>query len=284
MDTERLRIRRSVLKKIPSSQATARRIDEYPYDSRAEVLVDPNCDSMALLFLAGDARRSLPIWQQRAAEGERSGRIALAMDAWTFTAGCHLTLGDFPAARAAYDRAVAMSARVNRALLPLLNLLSTRSDFIMALDLGPGAMIEIPGEKELMADQPPQLRWALVGAFAGNALILAQRNLAEPAMQLVAPVSAGLQVGAAWGFSYGVAAGDMTGALWLLNRTDYLDQLEASIRDKVLAPDFRFPLRDGRLSMARYPPCAAVMPKRRIGLRSRVRSSTRTAGDRCEPS
>ncbi len=251
MDTERLRIRRAVLKKIPSSQATARRIDEYPYDSRAEVLADPNCDSMALLFLAGDARRSLPLWQQRAAEAERTGRIALAMDSWTFTARCHLTLGDFTAARAAYDRAVAMSARVNRASLPLLNLLSTRSDFIMALDLGPGAMIEIPGEKELMADQPPQLRWALVGAFAGNALILAERNLAEPAMQLLAQVGEGLRRGAPWGFSYGVVAGDTAAALWLLDRTDHLELLEASIREKVLAPDFRFPGRNGQLSMAR---------------------------------
>ena len=206
---------------------------------------------MALLFLAGDARRSLPIWQQRAAEAERSGRIALAMDAWTFTARCHIALGDFTAARAAYDRAVAMSARVNRASLPLLNLLSVRNDFIMTLDVGPGAMSEIPGEKELMADPPPQLRWALVGAFACNALILAQRNLTEPAMQLLTQVSEGLRRGAPWGFSYGVVAGDTTAALWLLGRTDHLELLEASIRDKVLVPDFRFPMRDGRLSMAR---------------------------------
>jgi tetratricopeptide (TPR) repeat protein len=80
---------------------------------------------------------------------------------------------------------------------------------------------------------------------------MAQRGIVDPAMQLLAPVSEGLKRGAAWGFTYGVAAGDMAGALWLLNRTDYLDSLEACIREKVLAPDFRFPMRDGRLSMAR---------------------------------
>jgi tetratricopeptide (TPR) repeat protein len=91
----------------------------------------------------------------------------------------------------------------------------------------------------------------LVGAFACNALILARGNLAEPAMQLLTQVSEGLRRGAPWGFSYAVVAGDTAAALWLLGRTDHLELLEASIRDKVLAPDFRFPLRDGRLSMAR---------------------------------
>ena len=251
MDTERLRIRRAVLKQIPSAQATARRIDEYPYDSREEVLRDPNCDNIALLFLAGDCRRSLPIWQQRAADAERSGRIALAMDSWTFTARCHNTLGDFTAARAAYDRAIAMSARVNKASLPLLNLMSLRIDFMIALDAGFDEMSGIPGERALMADPPPQFRWASVAAFACNAGVMAQGNLPEPALQLLARVSEGLRRGAAWGLSYCVAACDAAHTLWLLNRTDFLDVVEPSVRDKVLVPDFRFPMRDGRLSMAR---------------------------------
>jgi class 3 adenylate cyclase/tetratricopeptide (TPR) repeat protein len=251
MDTERLRLRRAVLKKIPSEQATARRIDEYPYDSREEVIRDPNSDNIALILLAGDCRRSLPLWQQRAAEAERSGRIALALDAWAFAAHCQIALGDFTAARAAYDRAVAMSARVNRVALPLLNLVSVRFDFLIALDSGFDEMGQFPGEAELYANPPPQFRWAMVAGFASNALILAQRNLPDPALSLLERVRDGLLRGAPWGLSYGVAAGDAASTLWLLNRTDHIDVVEASVRDKVLAPDFRFPMRDGRLSMAR---------------------------------
>lgn len=70
-------------------------------------------------------------------------------------------------------------------------------------------------------------------------------------MQLLAMVPAGLIRGAAWGLSYRIAACDSASTIWLLNRTDYLDIIENSIREKVLAPDFRFPMRDGRMSMGR---------------------------------
>ena len=251
IDSQRLRQRRAVLKKIPSEQAKARRIDEYAYDSREEIIRDPNCDNIALLLLAGDCRRSLPIWQQRAADAERSGQIALALDAWAFTSRCHNALGDFTPARAAYDRAIAMAARVNHASLPLLNLFSLRGDFLIALDDRPDEIGAIPGEAELLANPPPQFRWALVAACANNAERFAHKNLIEPAVQLLATVRVGLLRGAPWGLSYSTAACDAASAIWLLNRTDHVDVIELSIREKVLVPDFRFPMRDGRLSLAR---------------------------------
>ena len=97
VDSPRLRERRRILKNISSIEAKARRIDEYPYDSRQEIIQDPHCDNVALVFLAGDSRRSLPLWQERAAEAERSGRIALTMESWAFVARCHLGLGELDA-------------------------------------------------------------------------------------------------------------------------------------------------------------------------------------------
>ncbi len=250
IDTERLRLRRAVLKQIPSEQAMARRIDEYPYDSRAEIIHDPHADNIPLLMLAGDCRRSLPIWQRRASEAERSGRLALAMDAWAFTARCHNALGDFAAARAAYDRAIAMSARVSGVSLPLLNLMSLRLDFLISLDNVEDEMPPLPGEQELMANPPPQLRWALISAFASHARLMAHRGLVEPAIQLIGNVRVGLERGAPWGITYSIAACDPAAALWVLNRTEHIELIEQSIRDKVLVPDFRFPMREGRLAMA----------------------------------
>jgi hypothetical protein len=43
---------------------------------------------------------------------------------------------------------------------------------------------------------------------------------------------------------------DAAAALWLIGRTDNLEVLESSLRQKVLGPDFRFPMRDARLSVA----------------------------------
>jgi tetratricopeptide (TPR) repeat protein len=38
---------------------------------------------------------------------------------------------------------------------------------------------------------------------------------------------------------------------WLLERPDHVQALERNLRDKMLRPDFRWPLRDARLSMGR---------------------------------
>ena len=251
IDSPRVRERRAVLKTISSEQAKSRRIDEYPYDSREEILRDPNCESIPLLLLAGDCRRSLPIWQQRAADAERSGRIAMAMDSWAFTARCHNTLGDFPAARAAYDRALAMSARVAGASLPLLNLASIRFDFLIAMDEGFTEIAPLPGEAEIFANPPPEFRWAIAAGCASTAEILARQNIAEPALQLLSRTPDALIRGAPWGFSYSVMVADAASTLWLLNRLDHIEIIESCLRDKVLKPDFRFPMRDARLSMAR---------------------------------
>ena len=102
-----------------------------------------------------------------------------------------------------------------------------------------------------MSNPPPQFRWAYAAACASVAMTMAQRGLAEPAMQMLSVVPNALVRGAPWGISYGIAAHDTVFTLWLLNRTDHLEVIEKCLRDKVLAPDFRFPMRDARLSMAR---------------------------------
>ncbi|HKN01146.1 MAG TPA: AAA family ATPase [Candidatus Binataceae bacterium] len=251
IDSERRRQRRAVLKGISSEHAKAWRIDEYPYDSREEIIRDPHCDGLALLFLAGECRRSLPLWQERAVDAERSGRLVVAMDAWAHVARCHNALGEFTEAQAAYDRAIAFSARINRPSLPLLNLISVRTDFFIALDRGAGEIVIVPGLDQLMADPLPVFKFVAAASFGTRALAMAQKNQAEPAMRALGTLQDALRRGAPWGAAYNLMACDAASTLWLLGRTEYVELIEQSIREKVLVPDFRFPMRDGRLSMAR---------------------------------
>jgi len=44
---------------------------------------------------------------------------------------------------------------------------------------------------------------------------------------------------------------DAASALWLLGRTDHIEVIERNLRDKVVAPDFRYTMFDARLSLAR---------------------------------
>jgi hypothetical protein len=51
--------------------------------------------------------------------------------------------------------------------------------------------------------------------------------------------------------NYGLVANLAAHTLWLLDRTDHIDAIEGDLLEKVVKPDFRYPMQEGRLSMAR---------------------------------
>ena len=54
----------------------------------------------------------------------------------------------------------------------------------------------------------------------------------------------------AWDANTTRAICDARNALWLIERTDHLDLVERNLREKVIEPDFRYPMFDGRHAMA----------------------------------
>jgi hypothetical protein len=228
VESQKTRERRTILKQLSSVQAKDRRIDDYPYESRQEIIDDPACDDLALVLLAGDCRRGLPRWQSLAADAERCGRIALAMESWGVVARCQIALGELVAARAAYDRSIAFAARFNRPSFALINLIAAKCDVQLALDDGWEEMPGIPNERELFKSQPSELKFAYASACASTAHCLAQQNRHGPALQLVAKVRDALLRGAPWGFTYGLTTCSAAATLWLTGSTDHLDVIESS--------------------------------------------------------
>jgi tetratricopeptide (TPR) repeat protein len=55
----------------------------------------------------------------------------------------------------------------------------------------------------------------------------------------------------AWTIAFPFVPGNAAEVLWLLERTDHVEVIEKSVRDKVLAPDFRASGTDARLALAR---------------------------------
>src|SRR5262249_30595458 len=80
------------------------------FASRAEVLAKAP-DSPWVFYTTGDFRASLRLFGKHAAETERQGRLVAAIIPWANIARCHNALGDFAAARAAYERAAALASR-----------------------------------------------------------------------------------------------------------------------------------------------------------------------------
>jgi class 3 adenylate cyclase len=250
-DSVRQRERRVILKRLPAEQLQKHGLDP-PYNSRAEVLEYPAASAFALLFFACDYRRSLPKWQQEAADAERKGRIAWAMSAWAGVARCHIGVGDLTAGLAAYDRAKTWQARADAPSLELLNVLQARQDLRMTLDENWEELMAPDSGPRLMALNPSiETHWSHSVISVTVASVLARLNMPDRAMQWLAVVPRALEIGASWAAPFNIISADATFALWFLNRSDYCAIIERAIREKILLPDFRFPMRDSRLSIAR---------------------------------
>ena len=241
----------ATLKGLPREQLRTRNFDP-PFESRAEIIRDAAPPATALFILAGDYRRSLPLLQGEAAENEKSGAIARAVRAWADLARCHNALGEFAEGRAALDRAGSLSARMmSPPALGLLSLVAAKGELLYAIDddwqqlftdAAAGAFIQAPR---------PESKWASAMINAYVSYLLAKINQPEMAMQRLSLLPAALERGAAWARTYCATACIAGATLWVLNRTDHAEVVERSIREKVVGPDFRSPMSDSRLSLAR---------------------------------
>jgi len=250
LDSPGLREWRAMLKQLPVKQIIAHGM-EPSFDSRDEVLSTPDAPPLTLTFLAGEYRRSLPAWEREAGDAERKGRVAWAMNSWANVARCHISLGDFVAGQAAYDRALALSARTIGQSLHLLSLFAVKQEMLIALNSGWEEMRLDEGAKSLINRPSVETRWAFAAICSTAAYIFARLGESAVALQWLAQIPTALEVGAPCFPLYGILACNSAFALWLMNRADHAEVIERNLREKVLVTDFRPPMRDCRLSIAR---------------------------------
>jgi class 3 adenylate cyclase/tetratricopeptide (TPR) repeat protein len=250
IDTPGDRELRKVLGQLPLTQLRAYGLEQ-PFESRLEVIQSDNATPIALLFLAGEIRGSLPVWRREAAEAEQQGRIVWAMTSWASVARCHIALGEFTAGQAAFDRAWALSNRSAGPSPWLLNLLSAQQDLRMALDDGWEEVLSDPRIISLMQQPTTENQWASAPIRAAGSYLFSRINQPDLALQRYLSLLPAIKGGAGWTYVYGGMACDAASVLWFLNRTDSIEVVEENLREKVVAPDFRYPMRDSRLSLAR---------------------------------
>jgi len=125
-----------------------------------------------IFYSAGDFHLSLRRFTERAREMERHGRLAETIIPWANIARCHNALGDFAAARAAYERATALTARLTGLLPQLVLVLGARWEMCGALDEGLEEMAAAGAE--VLGRGVIDNRWAEAVARAAMALIAAR--------------------------------------------------------------------------------------------------------------
>src|SRR5439155_16788482 len=87
--------------------------------------------------------------------------------------------------------------------------------------------------------------------MVSKARIHARMGRTEKALGRLAAVIPAVERAPAWAPNYVPMVSDAAETLWLVGRTDHIATIEHNLREKVLATDFRYPMRDGRLALAR---------------------------------
>src|SRR5207245_31942 len=97
----------------------------------------------------------------------------------------------------------------------------------------------------------PAFGWALGFVYAGSSRIAALQGQDDEALRLVSLLVPWLERAPAWTISFPILAAHAAETLWLLERLDHAAVVERALRDKVVTPDFRSPMVDGRLALGR---------------------------------
>lgn len=187
-----------------------------------------------------------------AEEGERAlaqGQLVRAARARSLAAFCLATLGRLPEARAAVDDAKAFFSRAGA---PMVVALHAEEQLALALDAG---WEEVGAAFEPMADATgrvvPALAWAAGILYAMSGRIDARLGRPDLALRRLELLLPWLERAPAWAVHFPLMASHAVDILWLTGRTDHAALIEDVLRAKVIDPDFRDSMVDGRLALAR---------------------------------
>jgi DNA-binding SARP family transcriptional activator len=222
------------------------------YGRREYVPAEVAEDSTVRLFLLGDYAGALPHFAAEAAEAHARGQLAREAYCHGCLARCHIALGQLEAGRAALAEAHAVADRI--AAGPwgwqrVHAIAGPEHALVLATDEGWEDLLSLVAE--FSGTRAHVVRWAQSSFDAVMAVAQARLGRPDRALQLLAAVVPALRRAAPWAFTYLRTVCDAAETLWLLDRRDHLPVIEAALRDKALAADFRFPMVDARLALAR---------------------------------
>jgi hypothetical protein len=222
------------------------------YGTRERIPPEIAEDASVRLFFLGDYAGALPRFTAEAAEASTRGQLAREAYCRGCVARCWIALGHLDAGRAALAEAYAAADRIAAGSWGWQRYHATfGTEAALALATDEGWEFLLPAATELSGRRDGALWWAQAGGDAALASGMARLGRPELALQYLAAVLPALERAAPWALTYLRTACDAAEALWLLNRRDHLPAIEAALRDKALPADFRFPMMDARLALAR---------------------------------
>jgi tetratricopeptide (TPR) repeat protein len=217
---------------------------EAVFDSRTEALESGNL--VVLIYWAGEYARALALVEAETTTALSRGQLARAARCWACAATCQAALGDLGAARDAVVEAQDLAARVGQ---PNPTVLYAQE----ALTHATGEPSEELGATvaAVSGSGNPAISWALGNLYAMSARIALSLGEDSRALALVGRLLPWLERAPAWTIGLSLMAGHASEILWRLERLDHVATLQRALVEKVLPPDFRTPMADARLALAR---------------------------------
>jgi class 3 adenylate cyclase/tetratricopeptide (TPR) repeat protein len=219
------------------------------FASRKEVLERASGVPALLAFWAGDYRGDLPFIRGFAELALQRGQFHRAALLLTIIARLESALGDLAASTETFAQATAVASRLPVSQFVKQQMLLAHAED--ALIRGDGFESVVRVLEDLPAVLAPENRWALVAVRALAACCNAHAARSTEALQGLAATLPAIERAAGSAPQYTLVIGNAADTLWTLERTDHIEIIERNLRAKTIAPDFRYPHVDGRLSLAR---------------------------------
>lgn len=218
------------------------------FDSREQILAYPSEYPGLLGFWAGEYRRAAQLLAVLAPAVEERGELVWAATCRNNLGRCQRALGEFGPADYSLGLAHALADRAGNPPGTTLNLLAAEDERCLVLDQG---WDELLASAEGIERSGPVNQWAMAAFMAAAARIYARLgDTATSLAHLDAVIGPLIQASGA-SINYTRMACDAASTLWELNRTNHHATITEMVMEKVVRPDFRYPMFDGRLSIAR---------------------------------
>ena len=200
---------------------------------------------VVLAYWYGDVSRALPLYTDEVDASLAKGQLARAARTQALATMCPLALGRLARPATPWSRRRRSPPGWECRCRPS----SVQGGVATATDEG---LEELAGAvAPLTAKVIPALAWLQGSFYAWIARIAARLGQPDEALRCLGLLVPWLERAPAWTLGLPMMASHAAEALWVLDRRDHLDAIERALREKVVAPDFRNTMVDGRLALAR---------------------------------
>lgn len=217
------------------------------FESREDVLATAPDEPEALAFWAGEFLLALRLVGPLADDDEEAGRIESAIVHRCTEARCLNALGRFDASDVAFRRGVDLLRRLVGPSIFAGHLLRVDEERSAAIGEDWGrSRVDLRDVIDVRSRN-----WYSVAQGVSSARSMAHLGSTDEAIEHLTPALPAIDAAPAWTENYMRIIDTAAEIHWIAGRDDHASLIERNAREKLLRPDFRYPMTDLRLTLAR---------------------------------